>query len=78
MLLTKLKAEKGKAESHACLLLNKEQLMIGVYTLTAKEYTNLIKGGFCVPKPLIEILSTDYKAIDDARVFGNDEQIFER
>ena len=48
----------------------KQQYLIGLYSLTDKQYNDLVNGLSCSPTSLYEILN-DYHEIGDKRTYGN-------
>ena len=49
----------------------KQEIAVGLYSLTDDEYHNLINGYECSPKSLYEFISQSYHEISGTRTYGN-------
>lgn len=49
----------------------KQEIAVGLYSLTDDDYNNLINGYDCTPKSLYEFISSNYQDVSGLRTYGN-------
>ena len=53
----------------------KQEIAVGLYSLTDLEYDNLVNGYECCPKSLYEFISPSYHEVSDKRIYGNVDHV---